>query len=356
MTITLNTALGSSVIFDRHYGEGPGRLLDPSFTAAANDLPYGGTAAVSDADYLNLYYDPEKDLDRTNTSEQAKQNGTITAMVQAMRDALAVLDVNNLLLIVADDLINPTTINVTPSQFGATANYITGLSPFTQVINASVSPTTTTLIASSEGITVPTSTPTQNTTGTVINTVFDNVRPWSSNNINPNKLFPIFIQSGYNSGTLFNRIRAADLGYTFAGTPYVSYIERQQMSITPNFDTETLNSIALWADGGTASTIGGTLNRATLQVRARATNNPGENAYLTAAEDNTQSNAKANKLTVNSFIVANSYKTDIRTTGRFLNIRIDDAIADTSSGYTSTNTNAWNISGFQLGINKGGAK
>ena len=132
----------------------------------------------------------------------------------------------------------------------------------------------------------------------------------------------MFIQSGYTTGTLFNRIRAADLGYSFGGTAYVSYIERQQMSITPNFDTETLNSIAMWADGGTATTVGGATNRATLQMRARATNNPGELAYLTVAEDNTQSNAKANKLTVNDFIVADTYKTDVRITGRFLNYRI----------------------------------
>ena len=182
------------------------------------------------------------------------------------------------------------------------------------------------------------------------------VRPWSSNQINPNKSFPIFAESGRSSGVVFNRIRAGDLGYSFDGTAYVSYAERSQLSISPNFDTETLSSIALWADGGTAATVGGDLQRATLQLRARSTNNPGELAYLTVAEDNTQSNAKANKLTVNDFIVADSYKTDVRITGRFLNYRVDDANADTSSSYSGTNVKAWNISGMQLGVLKGGVK
>ena len=46
----------------------------------------------------------------------------------------------------------------------------------------------------------------------------------------------------------------------------------------------------------------------------------------------------------------------MRITGRFLNYRIDDAAADTSSSYTGSNTKAWNISGFQLGVMKGGVK
>ena len=155
---------------------------------------------------------------------------------------------------------------------------------------------------------------------------------------------------------MFNRIRAADLGYDFGGTPYISYAEREQLSITPNFDTETLNSIALWADGGTITTVGGQPQRATLQLRARATNYPGEQAFLTVPEDNTQSNAKSNKLVVNDFVVADSYKTDMRITGRFLNYRIDDAAPDTSSSYTGSNVKAWNLSGLQLGVMKGGVK
>jgi hypothetical protein len=356
VTITLQTPTGDSVIFDRHYGEGPGRLLDPTFTPAANDDPYGDTAATTDAQYLDLYYDPEKDLNRTNTTEQAKPNGEVVDTQTALLAALAAISTNNAIIVTPDSASSPTLITISPSQFSATANYVKAFSPDTEIIPASVAPTTANLIAVAEGNTVATTDPTQDTTGTSISTTFDIDRPWSANQINSNKSYPIFSQAGYTEGTLFNRLRAADIGYDFDGTPYVSYIERVQVSITPNFDTETLSSIALWADGGSILTVGGEPQRATLQIRARGTNYPGEFSYLTTAEDNSQSNAKRNKITVNSFEVGSAYKSDVHITGRFLNYRIDDAHADTSSGYTGTNTKAWNISGLQLGISKGGAK
>ena len=353
VTITVNTQSGSSVIFDRHYGEGPGRLLDPDFTPAANDDTYGDTAFTNDADYLNAYYDPTKTQD---AAELAKPNGTVSTMESALLAALTALSVNNSLIVTPDSTSTPTSIEIGPSQFGVASQYVTAFSPNTQLINATVAPTTTALVAVPDGTDVSTTTPTQDTTGTVINTALDIIRPWKSSQINPNKAFPIFAQSGYNSGVLFNRIRVADLGYDFDGTPYVSYVERQQLSITPNFDTESLISMAVWADGGSPLTIGGDLQRATLQIRARATNYSGELAFLTTAEDNTQSNAKANRLVVNDFTVASSYKTDLRITGRFLNFRIDDANASTASGYTGTNTKDWNVSGFQVEVNKGGTR
>jgi len=356
VTITLQTPTGDSVIFDRHYGEGPGRLLDPAFTPAANDDPYGDTVATTDAQYLDLYYDPEKDLNRTNTTEQAKPNGEVVDTQTALLAALAEISTNNAIIVTPDSASSPTLITISPSQFSATANYVKAFSPDTEVVPASVAPTTTNLIAVAEGNTVATTDPTQDTTGTSISTTFDIERPWSANQINSNKSYPIFSQAGYAAGTLFNRLRAADVGYDFDGTPYVSYVERVQVSITPNFDTETLKSIALWADGGSILTVGGEPQRATLQIRARGTNYPGEFAYLTTAEDNSQANAKRNKLTVNSFEVGSAYKSDVHITGRFLNYRIDDANADTSSGYAGTNTKAWNISGLQLGVSKGGAK
>ena len=353
VTITINTTSGSSVIFDRHYGEGPGRLLDPSFVAAANDSTYGDSGVSSDSAYLALYYNPDA---TQNATELAKPNGTVATLQSALLAALAEISTNNALIVTPDSTSAPTTIDISPSQFSSGANYVTAFSPATQVIAASVAPTTSALTAVAEGNTVAAGSPTQSTSGTTISTTFDIVRSWSSSQTNPNKLFPIFAESGYVSGTLFNRIRAADLGYEFGSTPYISYAERQQLSITPNFDTETLNSIALWADGGTIIAVGGEPQRATLQVRARATNYPGEKAFLTTVEDNTQTNAKSNKLVVNGFTVADAYKTDMRITGRFLNYRIDDAAADTSSSYTGSNTKAWNISGFQLGVMKGGVK
>jgi len=277
-------------------------------------------------------------------------------MQSALLAVLAAVNTNNALIVTPDSTSAPTSIDIKPSQFSTSAQYVLNYSPFVQTVAASVAPTTTNLTNAAAGTTVATTTPTQSTAGTSISTTFDLVRPWSSNQINPNKSFPVFAESGRTSGVVFNRIRAADLGYDFGGTAYVSYAERQQLSITPNFDTETLSSIAVWADGGTAATVGGEPERATLRIRARSTNYPGEKAFLTTAEDNTQTNAKANKLVVNDFIVADSYKTDVRITGRFLNYRIDDANADTSSSYSGTNKKAWNVSGFQLSVSKGGSK
>ena len=354
VTITINSTGGNTVVFDRHYGEGPGRILDPNFTPAANDSTYGDTSATNDADYLNLYYDPEKDLNRTNTAEQAKDNGTISTMQSALLAVLASINTNSALIVAPDSPTVPTTIDISPSQFSATANYVTALSPVTEVIPSTVAPTTTGLIAVAEGLPVATTSPTFNTTGSTISTTFDLLRPWNSIQTNANKSYPIFIQSGYSSGVLFNRIRSADLGYDFGGTPYISYFERQQLSVTPNFDTEIVSSMALWADGGSQLTVGGALQTATLQVRVRATNYPGEVPYLTTEEDNTQTDARRNKLLVNNFVVGSTYKSDVRVTGRFINYRIDDAVASTSSGYTAVNTRGWNISGLQIGIMKGG--
>jgi len=353
VTITLQTLAGDSVIWDKHYGEGPGRLLDPDFTPAANDNTYGDTGATSASAYLATYYNPDA---TQNATELAKPNGVVVNTLIAMQQALASISSNQLLLVTPDNASTPTSIEISPSQFSSTANYVKSFSPATQVVNASVAPTTTALTNVAEGQTVAATNPTQNTSGTTINTTFDIVRPWSNLNINPNKSFPIFAESGFNDGTLFNRIRAADLGYDFGGTNYISYVERQQMSITPNFDTETVSSIALWADGGTIATVGGEPQRATLHVRARGTNYPGEDPFLTTEEDNAQSNAKANKLTVNDFTVASSYKVGTRTQGRFINYRIDDAAKSTSSSYSAANNKAWNISGLQMKVSKGGER
>ena len=355
-TITLSTPTGASVIFDRHYGEGPGRLLDPNFTPAANDLTYGDTGETTDAGYLNLYYDPDKDLARTNTAEQAKPNGVVVAMQDMLLDILSVISNTQQLTIVPDSTSAPTTIDISPSQFSSTANYVQTLSPYTGD-TSQVAPTTTTLLASAEGVTVATTDPTYDTTGTSISTVFDIQRPWSSTKVNPNKSFPLFAESFYDgAGVLSNCIHAGDIGYTFSGTPYISFVERQQVSINPDFKTDSLESMALWADGGTATTVGGALQRATLQVRSRCTNYPGEEPYLITPEDNTQSDARANKFVTNSYTVANDYKVDLRLFGRFLNYRIDDAAASLASGYVGTNINGWNISGLQLGVSIGGTR
>jgi len=351
VTITLQTLSGDSVIFDRHYGEGPGRLLDPDFTLLPGDSRYGDTGLSSDAAYLATYYNPDA---TQNATELAKPNGAVVNTLTAMQAALASISSNQLLLVTPNSSSSPTSIVISPSQFSSNANYVKSFSPATQVVTASVAPTTTALTNVAEGNTVAAGSPTQSTSGTTINTTFDIVRPWSNLNVNPNKSFPIFAESGFNSGTLFNRIRAGDLGFDFAGTNYISYFERQQMSITPTFDTETIESISLWADGGTITTVGGEPQRATLHVRARGTNYSGEDPYLTVPEDNTQTNAKRNKLVINDFTVGTSHKVDARTQGRYINYRVDDAVKSLAGGYLANNNKAWNISGLQMKVRKGG--
>ena len=142
VTLTVDSALSNpQIIFDRHYGEGPGRLLDPSFTPAADDNTYGDTSHTTNADYLNAYYDPEKDLARTNTSEQAKSNGTVTAMTDALLDMLSKIDTLNYLIVTPDSISAPTTMDIEPSQFSVNAQYVTTFSPKTEVIPAKVAPT-----------------------------------------------------------------------------------------------------------------------------------------------------------------------------------------------------------------------
>ena len=352
VTLTANTASGSTVLFDKHYGEGPGRISDPTFVKAANDSDYGQTGHSSDSAYLAAYYN----TDATQSgSELAKANGAVQGMQQALLDILTALTNNALISLTPDSSGSPTNIVIAPSQFSSTANYITAFAPVTQVVTSRVAPTTTNLTNAAEGTDVSDAAPTFSTSGTSISTTFNIIRPWESTKINATNKYPIFLQSvTAANGDITNRIRAGDLGYDFAGTNYVSYFERIEMSISPTFDTEQLTSIALWADGGSIETVGGEPVRATLRIRARTTNNPGQLSYLTVAEDNAQNNAKANKLVVNDFVVASNYKSDIRAFGRLINYRVDDAQA--AAAATAANNKAWNISGLQLDVKKGGTR
>jgi len=351
VTLTFQTTSGSTVLFDKHYGEGPGRISDPTFVKAANDSDYGQTGHSSNSAYLAAYYNTDA---TQNNTELAKSNGAVVSMQQALLDVITALNNNALIQLTPDSTSSPTNIAISPSQFSSTANYLTAFAPVTEVVASRVAPTTTTLTNASEGSAVSDAAPTFSTSGTTISTTFDLIRSWDSTKINPNKIFPIFLQSATSdAGVITNWIRAADLGYDFAGSNYTSYFEREQLSVTPTFDTEQVDSLALWADGGTVTTVGGEPQRATLRVRSRTTNSPGEKAYITTAEDNTQSNAKANKLVVNDFTVASDYKVDLRVNGRLMNYRIDDASTDNAS---SPNNKAWNVSGLQVEVKKSGVK
>ncbi len=105
-----------------------------------------------------------------------------------------------------------------------------------------------------------------------------------------------------------------------------AYVERKRLAMSPEFDTETLASIAMLADGGSE-----------LTVHARGTNAPGNEDTITDMNSST--------FTFDTG-ADGDYKTDIRVHGRFLNYRIGDM--DT--------VNNWRLSGLQFDISKGGQR
>jgi len=106
-----------------------------------------------------------------------------------------------------------------------------------------------------------------------------------------------------------------------------SYVERRRISITPEFDTESLSSIAFIVEGS-----------GTLEVDAVGSNAPGDNKDPTTSA--------SGQMNTTSFNIANDYKQDIRVHGRFLNYRVT---------HTST-SNGFNLTGMQFGVSKGGQR
>ena len=110
-----------------------------------------------------------------------------------------------------------------------------------------------------------------------------------------------------------------------------SYVERQRLAITPEFDTENLASIAFLAEG-----------MGTIVVTAAGSNAPGDvNVVLDDAE-----NA--------DFNVTMDYKQDLRVHGRFLNYRITHT--STQDMATMNFDQNVTIAGMQFDIGKGGRR
>ena len=212
--------------------------------------------------------------------------------------------------------------------------------------------------------------------------IFDIFRPWPSAEINQNLEFPIFatVVLSQDEGGIFrnlNKITGADIGwskpqYLFtprATTPdlvnftetinmgtddfprsYESYIERVQMAIQPEFDTEQINSIALWADGNTPEFLRGNQLHNQLSVRVAATNYPGQ---MTALDG---TNMAVNGYISNTFNVSTDYKVDIRVHGRFLNYRITDGDMIVEADNNPSHQAEWRLSGMQADVMKGGTR
>jgi len=131
----------------------------------------------------------------------------------------------------------------------------------------------------------------------------------------PNDTVPIF---SYGTEVMY-----ADKSYSLVdNSAYESFVERRRLTMTPEFDTETLASIAMKVEGANA----------TLAVYVKGSSKPGEDVDPTTG-------------VLNNFVVANDYKVDIKEAGRFLNYKV-----------TETATNEWNVSGLQYEILKGGTR
>ena len=219
-------------------------------------------------------------------------------------------------------------------------------------------------------------------TNTTTTLIFDIFRPWPRDEVNFNLEYPILATSRLQQDSTgifrrLNKIIAADIGWSrpeYAFTrrtttedvanfretinmgddfpmAYESYIERLQMAIVPEFDTEQLTSLALWADGSTPEFLRGTAQRNRLNVRVAATNNPGEISSL--AMDPAATEQAGNN---NMFDVSQDYKIDMRIHGRFMNYRITDSATVTEADDTFNNQTEWRISGMQADIIKGGTR
>ena len=145
------------------------------------------------------------------------------------------------------------------------------------------------------------------------------VRPWPRSEVNFNLEYPVFAQGNRTLG----QVAAADITYANTdGTPYESYVERIQLALSPEFDTEQLASLALWTDGFAREFTDQAAISNRLEVRAVGTNYPGEMINLSTTGGNVHP-------------ISEGYKVDLRVQGRFMNIRITDQVTDPTEDPTN---------------------
>ena len=207
--------------------------------------------------------------------------------------------------------------------------------------------------------------------------IFDIFRPWPRDEVNQNLEYPIFatVFLRQDEGGIYrrlNKVTGADIGwsrpsYEFAArttttdeanfrevigmgddfpVAYESYFERVQLALQPEFDTEQLQSIALWADGTTPAFLRGADMSNRLNVKVDATMYPGQMTDLSDPAS----------VVSNNFNVNNDYKVDLRLHGRFINYRISDNNTVPMPETDFSNQAEWRVSGMQADIRKGGTR
>ena len=187
-----------------------------------------------------------------------------------------------------------------------------------------------------------------------VSSEFDFDRTWAAGIVNFAIEYPIFAAGAtFPDGSSVNSILASEIGYTFprftrgqvASQPYESFIERRQMAMTPEFTTEGVDSVALWADGSTSTSLTGDKRYSSLQINLSTTNNPGQETDLEDPQF------------TNTFYISEDYKMDIRLTGRFLNWKLSDEIdgdLESPGGKTFSQQTDWRLSGIQWDISTAG--
>lgn len=152
-----------------------------------------------------------------------------------------------------------------------------------------------------------------------------------STNVDPSVSRPIFVLNGDIYGVDFNN-KYTDIN----DANYESYIERTEAPMSPEFDVESLSSVALWASKDISADIN-------LRLRFRTTNAPGASLASNPLTTNGTVGDSENPL----FIIGKDYKTDARLNGRLLSFRFTDE---------SNVSENWRLSGMQLEVKKGGRR
>lgn len=192
--------------------------------------------------------------------------------------------------------------------------------------------------------------------GSNIVTDFDVDRTWSADEVDFSYEFPIFSAGRrVSTNTLSNAVVASEIGWSalefsvsgIRQIAYKSFVERKQMAMAPEFDTEHLYGVALWLDGSTPIVHNGSQRYNVLQLNLSASDNPGQVVDL------------SNPQFTNTHYISEDYKMDTRLTGRFLNWNLTDAVTGTLSspgGKTFSQQTEWNLSGIQMELRKSGRR
>ena len=152
-----------------------------------------------------------------------------------------------------------------------------------------------------------------------------------SDTIDPSVSRPLFVLNGDVYGADFNN-KYTDIN----NANYESYVERLEAPMNPEFDVESLSSVALWAGKDVDAEL-------PIRLRFRSTDAPGASLTSNPLTGNGVAGNSTNPL----FTIGSDYKTDARLTGRLLSYRITD---EANVG------DNWKISGIQLEVKKGGRR